>query len=101
LPENNLYDLLTEMKDSLEREIRSVQQEVRSGFERIDVRFSEMEIRFDNQAARMNRQAGLIQAGGRAITRTSEWAEKVDRALEVKDVQIAELRARLEKLEKP
>ena len=71
MPENNLYDLLTEMKESLEREIRgvqqSIQQEVRSGFERIDVRFSEMEIRFDNQAARMNRQAGpsFERANGR------------------------------------
>jgi hypothetical protein len=31
---------------------------------------------------RLDRQAGLIQTGARQITRTIEWSEKVDVALE-------------------
>jgi hypothetical protein len=57
--------------------------------------------RFDTQAARLERHAGLLQIGNRWTARMNDWAEKVDQALETKDREIAELRARLEKLERP
>ncbi len=85
--------LLIDFKESLEREVRGVEREVRSGF-------SEMKTRFDNQAARLDRQAGLLQTGSRWSGRMNEWAEKVDAALEIKDREIAELRERINRLER-
>jgi hypothetical protein len=54
----------------------------------------------DIQATRLERQGALIQTGSRWTARMNDWAEKVDSALEEKDKQIAELAARLAKLEK-
>jgi hypothetical protein len=84
--EGNLEQLITDMKESLEREMRA-------GFEAITTRF-------DNQAARLERQGALLQTGSRWTNRMNEWAEKVDLALETKDREIAELRTRLDKLER-
>jgi predicted nucleic acid-binding Zn-ribbon protein len=86
---DNLERLIIDLKDSLEREIR----ELHAGISRI-------EIRFDNQAARLDRHAALLQTGSRWTGRMNDWAEKIDQALETKDREIAELRARLEKLER-
>jgi hypothetical protein len=69
--------------------------------DRIDAGFRDITTRFDTQAARLERHSGLLQTGSRWTTRMNEWAEKVDHALETKDREIAELRARLEKLERP
>jgi predicted nucleic acid-binding Zn-ribbon protein len=85
----HLERLITDLKESLEREIR----EVRSGIARL-------ETRFDTQAARLDRQGALLQTGSRWTGRMNDWSEKVDQALETKDREIAELRARLEKLER-
>jgi hypothetical protein len=54
---------------------------------------------FDTQAARLERDAALIQTGSRWTSRMNDWAEKVDRALETKDQQIAALTKRIEQLE--
>ena len=89
----HLEKLIVDFKESLEREILEVKREMREGFAHILVRF-------DNQAARLDRQAGLLQTGSRWIARTNDWTEKIDQALETKDREIAELRMRLEKLEK-
>jgi hypothetical protein len=89
----HLEKLLIDFKESLERELEELRQEMRSGFARI-------EIRFDTQAARMDRHAALLQTGSRWSGRMNDWAEKVDQALETKEREIAELRARLEKLER-
>ena len=62
--------------------------------------FARIEVRFDNQAARLDRHAALLQTGSRWTGRMNDWAEKVDQAFETKDREIAELRARLEKLER-
>jgi hypothetical protein len=77
--------LVTDVKESLEREIGQG--------------FASITARFDNLSARLDRQAGLLQTGTRRIAGLDEWAEKVDKALEVKDRQIAELLERLRKLE--
>ncbi len=93
----HLEKLIVDVKESLEREFRAgldeVRQEMRSGFARI-------EVRFDTQAARMDRHASLLQTGSRWTNRMNNWAEKIDQALETKDREIAELRLRLEKLER-
>jgi hypothetical protein len=77
--------LLTDIKESLEREIHDFR--------------SEMRTRFDDQAARMDRQAGILRAGTTWTKRMDDWAEKVDRALDAKDRQIAELTERIRRLE--
>jgi hypothetical protein len=84
--ENRIITLLTDFKESLEREMRSG--------------FAALHVRFDTQAARLDRHAALIQTGSRWTARMNEWAEKVDQSLEDKDRQIAELRKRIDGLEK-
>ncbi len=70
----------------------TLEREARQGFPAIITRF-------DNQAARLDRHAGPWQAGTRWSTRMDQWAEKIDAALDTRDREIAELRARLDKLE--
>ena len=48
--------LLTEIKDSLEREITALRHHM-------DERFQRLEEKYDAQAARLDRQGGLIRAG--------------------------------------
>ena len=82
---NDTMQLVTDVKESLEREMHS-------GFDAIKTRF-------DTQATRLDRQAALIQNGSRWINRMNQWTEKIDSAMETKDREIGELRARLDKLE--
>jgi hypothetical protein len=93
---NNLEQLLIDMKESLEREIRGVKETLDDA--RVDIRA--VSARFDTQSARLDRHAGLWQAGTRWSSRMDAWAEKVDSALESKDREIAELRERVLKLER-
>jgi hypothetical protein len=90
---DRLENLLIEVKESLEREIQTLERKMEAGFQAIAVRF-------DNQASRLNRHAALWQTGHRWSGRMDAWAERVDTALDIKDRQIAELRERLERLEK-
>ncbi len=83
---DRLENLLIEVKESLEREMREG--------------FQSLAVRLDNQASRLERHASLWQTGRRWSSRMDDWAERVDAALEVKDKQIAELRERIERLEK-
>ena len=83
---DRLETLMIELKESLEREMREG--------------FQAMATRFDNQASRLDRHAALWQTGHRWSGRMDQWAERVDTALDIKDRQIAELRERIERLEK-
>jgi hypothetical protein len=85
MSEQDLAILITDVKESLEREIREG--------------FAQVTTRFDTQATRLDRHAALWQTGRRWSGRMDDWAEKVDAALETKDREIAELRARIGKLE--
>jgi hypothetical protein len=85
MSEHDLAILITDVKESLEREIREG--------------FAQVTTRFDTQATRLDRHAALWQTGRRWSGRMDDWAEKVDAALETKDREIAELRARIGKLE--
>jgi hypothetical protein len=83
--ETRMVTLMTEVKESLERQIRT-------GFE-------EVATRFETQGNRLDRQAALIQTGSRWTNRMNDWAERVDIALDKKDQEISELRDRLKKIE--
>ena len=89
----NLEQLIVDLKDSLERELRGLRHEVQQVL-------AQLNSRFDTQAARLERHAGLWQTGARWSSRMDAWAEKVDGALEAKDREIAELRERLLRLER-
>jgi phage shock protein A len=82
---NSIEQLIVDVKESLEREIRSFRDEMRD--------------RFDTQAARMDRQGGLLRSGQTNLVRLNDWSEKIDAALEARDRDIAELRARITRLE--
>jgi predicted RNase H-like nuclease (RuvC/YqgF family) len=90
---DNLEQLIIDMKESLEREIKSLERKVDHGFAQINSRF-------DLQAQRLDRHGALWQTGRRWSSKMDDWAEKVDIALETKDREIAELRARMDRLER-
>ena len=81
-----LERLITDFKDSLEREVLEG--------------FAQVTARFDTQATRLDRHAALWQTGRRWSAKMDVWAERIDQAVEAKDREIAELRERLIKLEK-
>jgi hypothetical protein len=85
MADGNLEQLIIDVKESLEREIRDG--------------FTEMKTRFDTQAVRLERHGAMWQTGRRWSGRIDEWAERIDAALETKDREIAELRKRLSDLE--
>ena len=90
---DRLENLMMELKQSLEREVQNLDRRMQEGFQA-------MATRFDNQASRLDRHAALWQTGHRWSGRIDAWAERVDTALDIKDRQIAELRERIERLEK-
>jgi len=96
MSEHDLAVLITDVKESLERELQgvasSIRQELREGFAQVNTRL-------DNQAARLDRHAALWQTGRRWSSRMDDWAENIDAALETKDREIKDLRDRLNKLE--
>jgi gas vesicle protein len=91
--DNNLAELITAVKESLERELHSFERKLEEGF-------AQLNTRFDTPAARLDRHAALWQTGRRWSSRMDDWSEKIDSALEVKDREIPELRERIAKLEK-
>lgn len=92
----NLEKLIVDLKDSLERELGGLRRDVQL----VQQGVVQLNSRFDTQAARLERHAGLWQTGARWSSRMDAWAEKVDGALEAKDREIAELRERLQRLER-
>jgi hypothetical protein len=85
MTEPNLERLILDVKESLERQINEG--------------FTAVNRRFDTQAARLDRQGALIQTGSRWTAKINEWSEKLDLAMEEKNVDIGDLRRRIEKLE--
>ena len=69
----NLAKLITDVKESLERELHSIEHKMTEGFEAITTRL-------DNQAARLDRQARMWQTGRRWSAGIDDWAEKIDTA---------------------
>jgi hypothetical protein len=83
--ENRVATLITEVKESLERQMNH--------------RFDGLDARFEAQANRLDRQGALIQTGSRWSTRMTTWAERVDVALDKKSEQIIDLHKRIDKTE--
>ena len=79
--DDRMVTLLTDVKESLERQIENVAS------------------RFDAQAIRLDRQAAMLQTGARWTNRMIAWSEKVDVSLDKRIQEIGELRSRAEKLE--
>jgi hypothetical protein len=79
--EARLALLITNVKESLEEEI------------------GQIGVRIDDVVLRLDRQGSYWQTGRRWSARMDDWAEKFDKALEVKDRQISELQDRLRRLE--
>lgn len=77
----SIFTLVTEVKESLERQIENVAN------------------RFDAQAIRLDRQAAMLQTGARWTNRMIAWSEKVDVSLDKRIQEIGEVRSRLEKLD--
>jgi chromosome segregation ATPase len=81
----SLEQLVVDFKESLETEMRSG--------------FTSVNAKLDDVSSRLDRHAGLLRTGGIRIARLDDWAEKVDKSLESKDNEIAELRERVARLE--
>ena len=79
--ESQLVELVTDMKESLEREMQLLGD------------------RFDATSARLDRQGALIQTGSRWMAMLTEWSEKIDLVIAVRDQQIEQLNKRVQKLE--
>jgi hypothetical protein len=84
--------LLTDIKESLERQMNT-------RFEEVARRFDAVDARFEAQANRLDRQAALIQVGSRWSNRMTAWAERVDLSLDKKSEQIVDLHKRIDKIE--
>ena len=82
----NLERLIVDVKESLETEMKAG--------------FSALNTKLDDNSIRLDRHAGLLRSGGQRIVKLDDWAEKVDKSLETKDREIAELRERVLRLER-
>lgn len=79
---NRMVTLLTDVKESLERQIENLAS------------------RFDTQAIRLDRQAAMLQTGARWTNRMIAWSEKVDVELGKRIQELGELGKRVEKLDR-
>src|ERR1700728_3122701 len=79
--DHRMVTLLTDVKESLERQIEHLSN------------------RFDAQAIRLDRQAAMLQTGARWTNRMIAWSEKVDVQLDKRIQELGELRGRVERLD--
>ena len=89
----DLEKLIVDLKDSSMRELAAIRHDLRQ-------LLAQLNGRFDTQAARLERHADFWQTSTRWGSRMDAWAEKVDGKLEGQDREIAELRERIERLER-
>ncbi|MBC7927232.1 MAG: hypothetical protein H7039_16410 [Bryobacteraceae bacterium] len=87
----HLEQLIIDMKESLEREIKAFREEFH------DFR-SDITSRFEAQAARLDRHAGLWQTGSRWSGRMDVWAEKIDANSDTTNKLLAEQREQIHEL---
>jgi hypothetical protein len=77
--ESRMVTLLTDVKESLERQIENLSS------------------RFDAQAIRLDRQAAMLQTGARWTNRMIAWSEKVDVEMGKRIQDIGEVRSRVDR----
>jgi hypothetical protein len=77
--ESRMVTLLTDVKESLERQIENLSR------------------RFDAQAIRLDRQAAMLQTGARWTNRMIAWSEKVDVEMGKRIQEIGEVRSRVDR----
>lgn len=77
--ESRMVTLLTDVKESLERQIENLSS------------------RFDAQAIRLDRQAAMPQTGARWTNRMIAWSEKVDVEMGKRIQEIGEVRSRVDR----
>jgi len=88
--DGQIIQLITDFKESLEREIHASEK-------RVIARIDQMEARFEVISARLDRHAALLQAGSRWIARMNDWSEKVDQPLD----RLTKRTETIERREKP
>jgi hypothetical protein len=59
-----------------------------------------LDIRLNDQAIRLDQHAAYWQLGRRWSVRFEQWSERVNKAIEIKDQQIAELSKRNTEIER-
>jgi hypothetical protein len=94
-----IEELIMGLKESLERELGALESRFDGLEQKMDTGFAQINSRFDTQAARLDRHAAYWQTGRRWSGKMEDWAEKIDQSLEAKDRQLADLLARISKLE--
>ena len=77
----------------------SLKREMHQEFERVQQQFEDVKARLDRMEARQDRQGGLLQGGGRAMTRVIEWTERADGLWAERDRRLDAFEERLRKLE--
>ncbi len=77
--------ILTDLLESLSREIGSLRQDVKDGFQRVEIRLARLE--------------GILNGGARQMVRMIAWSGEIDAMLVERDARIAELAHRLDRLE--
>ncbi len=77
--------ILTDLLESLSREIGSLRQDVKDGFQRVEIRLARLE--------------GILNGGARQMVRMIAWSGEIDAMLVERDARIAELAHRVDRLE--
>ncbi len=77
--------ILTDLLESLSREIGSLRQDVKDGFQRVEIRLARLE--------------GILNGGARQMARMITWSGEIDAMLVERDARIAELAHRVDRLE--
>jgi len=88
----NTDQLIQQLHDSLQREIKG-------GFDQVKEDFGHVNRRLDLIEARLDRQGGLIQSGTKFFSRLANWTEDIDKLLLDRDRRLDAMEARLAKLE--
>jgi chromosome segregation ATPase len=83
---------MSSMKEDLLEHIHGVGAQLHT-------QIQELVERLDHMEARQDRQGGILQGGGRAMTRFIDWSESADITFNRYDRRLRELEKRLENIE--
>jgi hypothetical protein len=89
---DNILRLVTDVKEGLEREVQGLGRDMHDGF-------ADITVRLDKMATRLDHHSNQLLAGTRRIVGLTEWTERFDKALDVRDRQLMDLTERVRRLE--